>query len=253
MCALCQAEYDDPSNRRFHAQPNACPACGPRLRALSPTGEPVLWADPIRGAALALCADLIVAVKGLGGFHLACDATSSTAVERLRLRKRREEKPFAVMVRRIEDAETIAILSAEERRLLLSPERPIVLARRRETPGGLAPEVSPDRNPLVGLLLAYTPLHHLVLSDAGRPLVMTSANLSEEPIACDNDEAIARLAGIADGFLVHDRQIESRCDDSVVRVIAGGPVLLRRSRGWVPRPIAVETPFRSRSSPAVGI
>ncbi len=243
MCALCQAEYDDPADRRFHAQPNACPACGPRLRALSPTGEPVLWEDPIRGAALAVGADLIVAVKGLGGFHLACDATSPAAVERLRLRKRREEKPFAVMVRGIDEAETLAILSAEERRLLLSPERPIVLVRRRETPGRLPPEVSPDGNPLVGLLLAYTPLHHLLLSDAGRPLVMTSANLSEEPIACDNDEAVARLAGIADGFLVHDRQIESRCDDSVVRVIAGGPVLLRRSRGWVPRPIAVQSPF----------
>ena len=186
---------------------------------------------------------MIVAVKGLGGFHLACDATSSTAVERLRRRKRREEKPFAVMVRGIEEAETLAILSAEERTLLLSRERPIVLVRRRETPGRLAPEVSPDGNPLVGLLLAYTPLHHLLLSDAGRPLVMTSANLSEEPIVCDNDEAVARLAGIADCFLVHDRQIESRCDDSVARVIAGGPVLLRRSRGWVPRPIAVQTPF----------
>ena len=243
MCALCKAEYDDPADRRFHAQPNACPACGPRLRAVSATGEPVLWADPIRGAALALRADLIVAVKGLGGFHLACDATSATAVERLRRRKRREEKPFAVMVRGIEEAETLAILSAEERRLLLSTERPIVLVPRREAPGHLAPEISPDGNPLVGLLLAYTPLHHLLLSDAGRPLVMTSANLSEEPIACANDEAVARLAGIADGFLLHDRQIESRCDDSVARVIAGGPVLLRRSRGWVPRPIAVRTPF----------
>ncbi len=242
MCALCQAEYEDPANRRFHAQPNACPTCGPALSALSASGDPVYWQDPIRGAALALRADLIVAVKGLGGFHLACDATSSVAIERLRRRKRREEKPFAVMVRGIEEAQALAVLSAEERRLLASPERPIVLAARREE-AALAPEVSPDGNPLVGLLLAYTPLHHLLLSDAGRPLVMTSGNLSEEPIARDNNEAVTRLAGIADGYLVHDRAIESRCDDSVVRIIAGGPVLLRRSRGWVPRPVSVEVPF----------
>ncbi len=242
MCALCQAEYEDPANRRFHAQPNACPVCGPKLSALSAAGEPVFWEDPIRGAARALRADLIVAVKGLGGFHLACDATSSAAVERLHRRKRREEKPFAVMVGGIEEAQALAVLTAVERELLLSPERPIVLAPRREG-AGLAPEVSPDDNPLVGLLLAYTPLHHLLLSDARRPLVMTSGNLSEEPIVCGNDEAVARLGGVADGFLVHDRPIESRCDDSVARVIAGGPVLLRRSRGWVPRAIPVETPF----------
>ena len=242
MCPLCQAEYDDPGDRRFHAQPNACPGCGPALRPLSASGEPVFWEDPIRGAALALGADLIVAVKGLGGFHLACDATSSVAVERLRRRKRREEKPFAVMIRGIEEARALAEITTAERNLLLSPERPIVLVRRRED-SGLAPEVSPDGNPLVGLLLAYTPLHHLLLSDAGRPLVMTSGNLAEEPIACGNGEAVARLSGIADGFLVHDREIESRCDDSVARVVAGGPVLLRRSRGWVPRAIPVETPF----------
>jgi len=242
MCALCQAEYDDPGNRRFHAQPNACPACGPALTPLSASGEPVFWEDPIRGAALALRADLIVAVKGLGGFHLACDATSAIAVERLRRRKRREEKPFAVMVRTIEQAEALADVSPEERKLLLSPERPIVLVRRREN-SGLAPEISPDGNPLVGLLLAYTPLHHLLLADAARPLVMTSGNLAEEPIVCGNDEAVARLAGIADGFLVHNRPIESRCDDSVARIVAGGPLLLRRSRGWVPRAIPVETPF----------
>ncbi len=242
MCAPCRAEYEDPGNRRFHAQPNACPACGPTLSALSASGEPVFWKDPIRGAARALSADLIIAVKGLGGFHLACDATSSVAVERLRRRKRREEKPFAVMVQGIEEAESLAILSGREREMLLSPERPIVLVASREG-SGLAPGVSPDGNPLVGLLLPYTPLHHLLLCDSGRPLVMTSGNLSEEPIVCGNDEAVARLAGVGDGFLVHDRQIESRCDDSVARVIAGGPVLLRRSRGWVPRPIAVQTPF----------
>ena len=241
MCAPCRAEYDDPSDRRFHAQPNACPDCGPALSAFSASGEPIPWSDPVGRAAAALRAGLIVAVKGLGGFHLACDATSPDAVARLRLRKRREEKPFAVMVRTLEEAESIAELSAEERRLLLSPERPIVLAPRRPR-SAVAPEVSPD-NPFVGLMLPYTPLHHLLLSDAGRPLVMTSGNLSEEPIACGNEEARARLAGIADVFLAHDRSIESRCDDSVARVVAGGPVLLRRSRGWVPRPIAVATPF----------
>jgi hydrogenase maturation protein HypF len=241
MCPPCLAEYSDPSNRRFHAQPNACCDCGPALSALSTTGEPLCWADPIRQTAAAIRAGLIVAIKGLGGFHLACDATSSSAVTRLRRRKRREEKPFAVMVRGIDEAEAIAHISAEERRLLLSPERPIVLLRRRGD-GGLAPEIAPD-SPIVGLLLPYTPLHHLLLHDADCPLVMTSGNLAEEPIVCENREAVARLAGIADGYLVHDRAIESRCDDSIVRVVARGPTLLRRSRGWVPRPIPVAVPF----------
>ena len=241
MCRLCRAEYEDPENRRFHAQPNACPACGPGLDILSEHGERIPAADPISEVARMLVAGRIVAIKGLGGFHLACDATSSVAVARLRARKRREEKPFAVMVRGIGAAEAIAEISPEERRLLLATERPIVLLTRRGD-SGLAPEVSPD-NPLVGLLLAYTPLHHLLLADAGRPLVMTSGNLSEEPIARDDKEAVRRLAGIADAFLVHDREIESRCDDSVARVVAGGPVLLRRSRGWVPRPVPVDPPF----------
>jgi hydrogenase maturation protein HypF len=243
MCARCRAEYEDPADRRFHAQPNACPACGPQLRALSADGEPIGWADPLQGTARALVAGLIVAVKGLGGFHLACDATSSDAVARLRRRKRREEKPFAVMVRDLDAAEAVARISPAERALLASTERPIVLLARKEgTPPEIAPEVSPD-TPLVGLMLPYTPLHHLLLADAGRPLVMTSGNLSEEPIASGNAEAIARLSGIADGFLVHDREIESRCDDSVVRVIAGRPTVLRRSRGWVPRSIPLDVPF----------
>ena len=242
MCGPCRAEYDDPGNRRFHAQPNACPACGPALSALSASGEPVFWADPVQNAARALRADLVLAVKGLGGFHLACDATSSYAVERLRRRKRRDEKPFAVMVRGIAEAEAIAVLSDAEREMLLSSERPIVLARRRAQ-SGLASEISPDGNPLVGLMLPYTPLHHLLLADAGRALVMTSGNLAEEPIVCGNAEAVKRLGGIADGFLIHDREIESRCDDSVVRIIRGGPVLLRRSRGWVPRAIPVARRF----------
>jgi hydrogenase maturation protein HypF len=241
MCALCLREYEDPADRRFHAQPNACPACGPSLRALDAAGQPIGWTDPIERAAAALRAGLIVAVKGLGGFHLACDATSSEAVERLRARKRREAKPFAVMVRDLEAAESLASLSGEERRLLLSPERPIVLVERRAG-AAIARAVAPDTD-LVGLILPYTPLHHLLMSDARRPLVMTSGNLSENPIVTRDDQAVSELSGIADVFLVHDREIESPCDDSVVRVVVGGPAILRRSRGWVPRPIAVADPF----------
>jgi hydrogenase maturation protein HypF len=241
MCAACRAEYENPADRRFHAQPNACPDCGPRLIALAADGTPLAWEDPTAQAGAMLRDGLVLAVKGLGGFHLACDATSRAAVDRLRRRKRREEKPFAVMVRRLEDAERLAELGDAERALLASAERPIVLARRRPD-AALAAEVAPD-NPLLGILLAYTPLHHLLLADTGRPLVMTSGNLSEEPIACGNREAVRRLSKIADGFLAHDRDIASRCDDSVARVVARGPVLLRRSRGWVPRPIPVAAPF----------
>jgi hydrogenase maturation protein HypF len=190
-------------------------------------------------AARALKAGMTAALKGLGGFHLACDATSSEAVARLRRRKHREEKPLAVMVPDLAAAERLAELTTAERELLASLERPIVLARRRpETP--LAAEVAPG-NPLVGLLLPYTPLHHLLLAEAERPLVMTSGNLSDEPIATTNAEALERLSGIADVFLLHDRDIASRCDDSVVREIAGAPTVLRRSRGWAPA--SVETAF----------
>ncbi len=240
MCADCQREYDSPFDRRFHAQPNACPACGPRLIALDADGRR-LDADPIRTAAEVLRAGGIVALKGIGGFHLACDATSPAAVALLRRRKRRDEKPFAVMVGDLEAADGIAVLTELDRELLASIERPIVLVPRR---GGsrLAPGIAP-RNPLAGLLLPYSPLHHLLLADAGRPLVMTSGNLSEEPIAYRDDDALERLGGIADLFLVHDREIESRCDDSVARVIAGRPVVYRRSRGYVPRGVPVRRPF----------
>jgi len=240
MCAACQREYDSPLDRRFHAQPNACPQCGPRLRALSESGEE-LSGDPIVLAALACAEGRIVALKGIGGFHLACDATSDAAVARLRRRKRREEKPFAVMVRDLAEAEALAIVGEAERALLESAERPILLAPRREG-APLASSVAP-RNPLVGLLLPYSPLHHLLLAEAGRPLIMTSGNLSEQPIVHRDDEAVERLGGIADLLLVHDREIASRADDSVARVIAGGPVVFRRSRGYVPRGIAVRRPF----------
>jgi hydrogenase maturation protein HypF len=246
MCPRCSREYGDADDRRFHAQPNACPECGPRLRLVDADGW-TLGAEgrpggPLEAAAARLGAGAIVAVKGLGGFHLACDATSPGAVRLLRERKRRDEKPFAIMVDDLGEAERWVVLEDEERRLLESVERPIVLVRRREETG-LAEEVAP-RNPLVGLILAYTPLHHLLLRETGRPLVMTSGNLSEEPMASGDEEARERLGGIADLFLSHDRAIENRCDDSVVRVIASRPTVLRRARGYVPRPVPLVRPVR---------
>src|SRR5208282_3872647 len=205
MCPECRREYEDPGNRRFHAEPNACPECGPRLRLIGAVGEELASNDPIDEVSSGLCGGLIVALKGLGGFHLVCDATSPSAVARLRLRKHRDEKPFAVMVREVEDAERLVLLCPAERALLCSPERPIVLARRHPDVG-LAAEVAPE-TPLVGIMLAYTPLHHLLLAAAQIPLVMTSGNLSDEPVAYRNDEALRRLAGIADLFLIHDRGI----------------------------------------------
>lgn len=239
MCADCRCEYADPADRRFHAQPIACPACGPLLLLVDGEGAALDLADPTEPAARLLAEGKILAVKGIGGYHLACDATSSPAVCRLRERKRRDQKPFAVMVRDLVAAEALAVLDDAERALLASVERPIVLVRRKAD-SGLAPEVAPE-NPMVGLLLAYSPLHHLLLAQAERPLVMTSGNLSEEPIAFDDADAQRRLAGIADAWLVHDRPIENACDDSVGRLIAGQPVLFRRSRGYVPRPIVLSS------------
>ncbi len=248
MCPLCRREYDEPADRRFHAQPNACPACGPRLRLMDGRGALVdADRDPIAAAAEVLRGGGIVAVKGLGGYHLACDAGSSPAVALLRKRKGRDEKPFAVMVRDIESARMLADTDADEAQLLESVERPIVLVRRREK-APLTPEVAPG-NPLVGLLLAYTPLHHLLLAAFGGPLVMTSGNLSEEPMAAADEEARERLGGIADLLLAHNRAIENRCDDSVARVIAGRPTMFRRSRGYVPRRIPLRRPV---SRPVLG-
>ncbi|MGZ4779611.1 MAG: carbamoyltransferase HypF, partial [Thermoanaerobaculia bacterium] len=235
MCEDCRREYEDPLNRRFHAQPNACPKCGPRVVAMTSRRCEVSTFDPINFAGRALRAGLIIAVKGIGGFHLACDATSSTTVLRLRERKRREAKPLAVMVRDLAAAEAIAELSAEESALLTSVERPIVLARLRAD-SELAPEVS-SNDSLVGLLLPYTPLHHLLLRETKGPLVMTSGNVSDEPMVTTNEDAFARLGEIADLFLVHNREIIARADDSIVRVIAGAPTVLRRGRGYVPRAI----------------
>jgi len=265
MCPACAAEYADPLDRRFHAQPNACPACGPRLSLCDAAGAPV-EGDPLALAAAALRRGLVLAVKGIGGFHLACDATSSAAVARLRRRKRREEKPLAVMVASLDAARALAEPGPAEEALLASVERPIVLCRRRggraegaqlaapdqpdgSAPPPLAPEVAPD-SPLVGLLLPYAPLHQLLLAEAGVPLVMTSGNLSEEPIAFEDAEALSRLGSIADLFLLHDRPIASRCDDSVARVVAGRPLVMRRSRGWVPRPVRTRHRF---GRPVLGV
>ena len=241
MCAACQAEYDDPRDRRFHAQPNACPDCGPSLAIATPEGREISTATPMRVATRALKAQLIVAIKGLGGFHLACDARSEIAVRRLRERKHRDTKPLAVMVEDLAAAEAIAELTDADRTLLASVERPIVLVPRRPE-AALARSIA-GANPLIGLFLPYTPLHHILLREAGMPLVMTSGNLSDEPMVSDNREALHQLRGIADLFLLHDREIETRVDDSVARVIAGAPVILRRGRGFTPRGVKVETRF----------
>lgn len=242
MCGDCQREYDSPLDRRFHAQPNACPKCGPRLIALSASGIEQAEDDPLTLATQFLELGGTVAIKGIGGFHLACDATSALAVSRLRRHKHRDEKPFAVMVRDLAAAECLAVLTEQERALLASVERPIVLATRRPD-AGLAAQVSPE-NPMVGLLLPYSPLHHLLLARVGHPLVMTSGNRSEEPIAYRNQDAVERLRGIADLYLVHDREIVTRCDDSIARVVAGAPVVFRRARGYVPRAVHTRRPFQ---------
>jgi hydrogenase maturation protein HypF len=247
MCADCQGEYDDPLNRRFHAQPNACWKCGPQVELWDAVGAGLVparsWAptrgaptDPIAEAAARLQAGYVVAVKGLGGFHLAVDATNPAAVSRLREGKRRVEKPFAIMAPSFEAVRNLCELDGASRALLESPERPIVLLRKK-SPSLIAELVAPF-NHEYGVFLPYTPLHHLLFA-AGRfqALVMTSGNISEEPIAIENPEAVARLRGIADFFLVHNRDILLRCDDSVVRVTGEQPRQLRRSRGYVPVPV----------------
>jgi hydrogenase maturation protein HypF len=239
MCAACRAEYDDPLNRRFHAQPNACWECGPRLELWDGAGKVVATRDPAAFAAALLRAGEVVAVKGLGGFHLAVDATNAAAVARLRERKQRVEKPFAVMVPDLAAAERFCELDAPAREILSSRQRPIVLLpAKRGT--AMAEGVAPF-NAFLGLFLPYAPVHYLLFEQGGfSALVMTSGNLSEEPIAIDNREAVARLAGLADRFLVHNRDILLRCDDSVVRPAAGRLRQLRRSRGYVPVPVFLQ-------------
>lgn len=239
LCDACRAEYEEPANRRFHAQPNACPVCGPQLSLLDGGGR-ALPGDPLATAIGLLQDGRIVAVKGVGGFHLAVDACADTAVAELRRRKRRDEKPFALMVADLAEAATIARLDPLEGRLLSGVERPIVLLGKR--PGNpIAPLVAPG-NGYFGVMLPATPLQHLLMRDNFTALVMTSGNLSDEPIAYDDTEAVERLAGIADYFLTHNREIRTRSDDSVIRVFQGNPLFLRRSRGYVPRGITLSSP-----------
>ena len=238
MCAACQAEYDDPLDRRFHAQPNACPACGPRLALWDPSGVARADGDEaLAGAVRALRAGRILALKGLGGFHLVVDARDDEAVRRLRAAKSREEKPFAVMVPGVADAGAACLVGDAELRLLASAEAPIVLLDKRGD-GGVSAGVAPG-NPCLGVMLPYTPLHHLLLSDFGGPVVATSGNRADEPICTDEREALARLRGLADVFLVHDRPIARHADDSVVRVVLGRELMIRRARGFAPMPFPV--------------
>jgi hydrogenase maturation protein HypF len=237
MCDACRAEYDDPRNRRFHAEPTACPACGPRLSLLDASGRPIANGDPLRQFAESLRAGKIGALKGIGGFHLACDATNAEAVAELRRRKHRDEKPFAIMVPDLAAAAALVEIDSVEAGLLTTPRRPIVLLRKR-VPCSVAAGIAPG-NPWLGVLLPYSPLHHLLMEAVeGLPLVMTSGNRSDEPIAF-GDDAVERLGGIADLYLVHDRAIHVRCDDSVTRVVDGDESPIRRSRGYAPMPIAL--------------
>ena len=235
LCPACRAEYEDPADRRYHAQPTACPACGPQLRLLDTAGRAQEEPDPLGAAVVRLRHGEIVAVKGLGGFHLACDATNEAAVAALRRRKPRPTKPLAVMSASVRDVRSYAAVRDNEARLLESPAAPIVLLEKRH-PSPLAAGVAPGVH-LVGAMLPSTPLHHLLCASMGGPLVMTSGNRRGQPLVRRSTAAVARLRGAADAFLSHDRGIRSRADDSVMRVVDGAPRFLRRSRGYVPAPI----------------
>ncbi|MCX6898937.1 MAG: carbamoyltransferase HypF [Verrucomicrobia bacterium] len=237
MCDACRAEYEDPHDRRFHAQPNACPNCGPQLELWDRAGQVLFRRDgALQQAAHAIRRGEIVAVKGLGGFHLLVDARNERAVCRLRELKHREEKPFALMVPSLAAAQALCEVFETEERLLTSPESPIVLLRRRKDMGGVAEAIAPH-NPCLGVMLPYTPLHHLLLAELGFPVVATSGNLAEEPICTDERDALRRLNDIADLFLVHDRPIARHVDDSIVRVVMDREMVLRRARGFAPLPV----------------
>ncbi|MDZ5649954.1 Sua5/YciO/YrdC/YwlC family protein [Nitrospirillum sp. BR 11828] len=239
MCPDCAAEYANPADRRFHAQPTACPACGPRLW-LEPA--PDAGTDPLDAAAALLRAGGIVAVKGIGGFHLACDATDTTAVTELRRRKARDAKPFALMARSVDEVGRYCQLDDAASTLLRSPAAPIVLLPRRPDGPPLPDGLAPDQDHL-GFMLPYTPLHHLLLARLEGPLVMTSGNRSDEPQVITNEDARDRLAGLADAWLMHDRAILNRLDDSVVATTSGAPVVLRRARGYAPAPLPLPAGF----------
>jgi len=238
MCPQCRQEYEDPLNRRFHAQPNACPACGPWLELWECEGKVVASRDEaLREAAAAIRAGRIVAVKGLGGFHLMVDARCDASVEELRRRKHREEKPFALMFPSVDSIQSECEVSPLEERLLVSPESPIVLVRRKTAADGVVSSSVAPHNPNLGVMLPYTPLHHLLMAELGFPIVATSGNISDEPICTDEREALERLGAIADLFLIHNRPIVRHVDDSIVRVTLGRELVLRRSRGYAPLPL----------------
>ena len=242
LCTHCQDEYDDPRDRRFHAETTACPECGPRVSLIGADGSVVDTLDPVLAAAEAITAGAIVAIKGVGGYHLACDATNGTAVATLRRRKHRDAKPFAVMFGELDAVRAVCHVSAADAALLTSSAAPIVLLRRRDDSARpIASEVAPRLTEL-GAMLPYTPLQHLLLAQVGRPLVMTSGNATDEPIVHDDADARRRLHAIADLFLAHDRPIHVPCDDSVARVVRGTPMLLRRARGFVPLAIRLPDP-----------
>jgi len=240
LCDLCRQEYEDPADRRFHAEPNACPACGPSLRLLDHDGNEVLAPNPVRAVGDRLRSGAIVALKGLGGYHLCVDAGSDEAVLRLRTRKCREEKPLAIMVRDMSVAHSLAHVAPPEEELLRSPEHPIVLVGKRAG-AGLAPSLAAGL-PSLGLMLPYTPLQHLLFAQGLSALVMTSGNRTDEPICTGNREAVERLRGIADVFLTHNRDILVRCDDSIAMVSGQRPQVMRRARGHAPKPILLRQP-----------
>ena len=235
MCPACREEYGDPNNRRFHAQPNACWDCGPVTSLYDGTGTRISCSDPIEESISFLQNGSILAIKGLGGFHLAVDASNNKGVARLRRRKHREEKPLAIMIKDLDTAFQIAHISEREVELLTSRQRPIVLLKKLRS-HGLSPQVAP-KNKYIGIMLPYTPLHHRLMEGAFKALVMTSGNMTEEPINTDNRKAFRRLRGIADYFLTHNRDIHLRSDDSVLKVVDRIPRQIRRSRGYVPVPV----------------
>jgi hydrogenase maturation protein HypF len=241
MCEICRREYENPSDRRFHAEPNACPICGPMLELWNEYGSSVaVRDDAMIGAVRAIRLGRIVAVKGIGGFHLICDARNNDAVANLRQRKHREEKPLALLYPSLEKIQHDCEVSELEARLLSSPESPIVLLKRKaEANHSLSPGIAPG-NPHLGIMLPYTPLHHILMKKLGVPVVATSGNISDEPICTDEREAVKRLKGIADFFLVHNRPIVRHVDDSITRVILGTEQVLRRARGFAPLPIQID-------------